>query len=272
MRNRRNTRSVSAIFLTQISNEQLPVLESAKKKKNLYTNAHPEKPGLHFSPHMPLHMRLIRHALRFMIFTLFRVQVAGKENLPGGSYIALANHLRWIDPLLLLAVLPAAPRVYFIGAQQAFQTRWKIWLMKTYDAWIPANRGAYWMGKDVFALPLRVLKSGAVLAFFPEGDSGSREGELMPLKRGIGHFVLRADYPIVPVALSGTLELYWHKPIKVILGKPFRVDVKNLPHHAAIDAAVAQVTQQLQENLPPYQEPVVDKKRMRFLSDLMDRI
>lgn len=231
-----------------------------------------QDPAGRYSPHMPWHMRLIRHTLRFLIFTLFRVQIVGAENLPRGSYVALANHLRWIDPLLLLAVLPAEPRVYFIGAQQAFQTRWKIWLMKTYDAWIPANRGAYWMGKDVFALPLRVLEKGAVLAFFPEGDSGSHEGELMPLKRGIGHFVLRADYPIVPIALSGTLELYWHKPIKVTLGKPFRVDVKNMSHHAAIDAAVAQVTEKLQENLPPYQEPVVDKKRMRFLTDFMDRI
>ena len=221
---------------------------------------------------MPFHMCLIRHALRLCIFGLFRVQVTGMENLPRGNYIALANHLRWIDPLVLLAALPAEPRVYFIGAQQAFQTRWKKWLMKLYDAWIPAQRGARWMGKDVFQLPLRVLESGAALAFFPEGDSGSREGELMPLKRGIGHFVLRADFPIVPIALSGTLELYWQKQIQVIIAKPFCVNVANLSHHAAIDAAVEQVTQKLQANLPAYQEPVVEKKRMRFLTDIIDRV
>lgn len=234
------------------------------------TNPRDERHG--FSPHMPLHMRAIRHMLRLMIFGLFRVELVGAENLPKGNYIALANHLRWIDPLLLLAVLPAEPRVYFIGAQQAFQTRWKIWLMKTYDAWIPANRGAYWMGKDVFALPLRVLESSAVLAFFPEGDSGSREGVLMPLKRGIGHFVIRADYPIVPIALSGVYELYWHKHITVRIGNPFYVHVENLAHHAAIGAAVAQVTEKLQENLPPYQEPPVKKKRMLFLTDILDRV
>lgn len=225
-----------------------------------------------FSPHMPWHMRVIRHLLRLMIFGLFRVEVVGMENLPPGNYIALANHLRWIDPLLLVAVLPAEPRLYFIGAQQAFTTRWKKWLMRTYDAWIPAQRGAYWMGKDVFQQPLCVLASGAVLAFFPEGDSGSHEGVLMPLQRGIGHFVLRANYPILPIALSGSFELYWRKPIRIVLDKPFRVNVTNLPHRAAIDAAMAQVTQALQATLPPYQEPDVAKKRMRFLTSFMDRI
>lgn len=225
-----------------------------------------------FSGRMPLHMRIIRHLLRFLILNLFRVQVTGVENLPRGSYIALANHLRWIDPLLLLAVLPAEPRVYFIGAQQAFKTRWKKILMQLYDAWIPAVRGAQWIGKDVFRLPLQVLASGAVLAFFPEGDSGSHEGQLMPLQRGIGHMILKADYPVVPIALSGTLELYWRKPIRLIVGESFRLNVANLSHHAAIDAAVEQVTRKLQDNLPVYQEPLVRNKRMLFLTDFIDRI
>jgi 1-acyl-sn-glycerol-3-phosphate acyltransferase len=114
------------------------------------------------------------------------------------------------------------------------------------------------------------LKSGAVLAFFPEGDSGSREGELMPLQRGIGHFILRADYPILPIALSGTLELYWQKEITLTIGKPFRVNVAGLNHRAAIGAAVEQVTKELRAILPPYQEPVVVKKRMKFLTMLLD--
>ena len=239
---------------------------------NVSAHSSVENQEHHFSPRLPPIMRVIRHLLRFLILGLFRVQVIGMENLPIGNYIALANHLRWIDPFLLLAILPPEPRVYFIGARQAFTTRWKIWLMKVYDAWIPAERGARWVGKDVFEKPLAVLESGAVLAFFPEGDSGSCEGQLMPLKRGIGHFVLQADCAILPVALSGTLELYWHKPITVILGKPFRVQVGDLPHHAAIDAAVEQVTQKLQENLPAYEEPVIGKRRMLFLTTILDRV
>ena len=121
-------------------------------------------------------------------------------------------------------------------------------------------------------MPLQVLETGAVLAFFPEGDSGSREGELMPLQRGVGHFVLRADAPILPIALSGTLELFWRKPLKVIVGELFRVEVAGLSHRAAIDEAVAQVTRAMREILPRNEEPVVSKKRMLFLTTLLDRI
>lgn len=206
-----------------------------------------------------------------LIHFFFRVQVRGAENIPKSNYIALANHLLWIDPFLLFALLPAEPRVYFIGANQAVNRGWKAWLMQTFDVMIPFERGARWVGKEVFEKPLRVLKGGAVLAFFPEGDSGHEEGKLMPLQRGIGHIILQADYPIVPMALSGTLELYWRKEISVTIGKPFRVRVEGLNHREAIDAAVGQVTREMSAVLPAYQEPVVKRKWMKeWLTTLLD--
>ncbi len=113
----------------------------------------------------------------------------GIENIPAGNYILLANHLSWIAPFLLLVPLPAEPRVYFIAAEQAIIHRWKAWAIKLFDSAIPFERGSRWVGRDVFAKPLNVLRNGSILAFFPEGDSGTREGELMPLERGIGHFL-----------------------------------------------------------------------------------
>ncbi len=221
--------------------------------------------------HPTLRLRIARWTLARLIHLFFRVRVRGIENIPNGNYIVLANHLLWIDPFLLFALLPAEPRVYFIGANQAVNRGWKAWLMQVFDVMIPFERGARWIGKEVFEKPLRVLKSGAVLAFFPEGDSGHEEGKLMPLQRGIGHIILQANYPILPIALSGTLELYWRKEITVTIGNPFRVNVQGLNHREAIDAAVEQVTRELCAVLPRYQEPVVKKKRLkRWLTTLLD--
>ncbi len=220
--------------------------------------------------HPTFRLRLARWTLARLIHLFFRVRVRGVENIPNGNYIVLANHLLWIDPFLLFALLPAEPRVYFIGANQAVNRGWKAWLMQVFDVMIPFERGARWIGREVFEKPLRVLNADAVLAFFPEGDSGKEEGKLMPLQRGIGHIILQANYPIVPIALSGTLELYWRKEIAVTIGKPFRVNVEGLNHREAIDAAVEQVTEQLHKTIPPYQEPVVGKKRMRWLTTLLD--
>ncbi len=223
------------------------------------------------SSHITFRLRIARWVLARLIHLVFRVSARGVENIPKGNYIALANHLLWIDPFLLFALLPAEPRVYFIGANQAVNRGWKAWLMQVFDVMIPFERGSRWVGKEVFEKPLRVLKGGAVLAFFPEGDSGKEEGKLMPLQRGIGHIILQAAYPIVPIALSGTLELYWRKEITVKIGKPFRVNVEGLSHREAIGAAVGQVTRELHAVLPLYAEPVVKKKILkRWLTTLLD--
>lgn len=99
-----------------------------------------------------------------------------------------------------------------------------------------------------------------------------QEGQLLPLKRGIGHFALRADYPILPIALSGVKELYWRKPMRVMIGKPFRVVIDREDRRHAIDAAVHQVDAELRALLPRYQEPAKTSKHLRFLTDLSDHL
>ncbi len=223
-------------------------------------------------PQPPLRLRVARRLLIAIIRILFNVRVIGAENAPRTGYVALGNHLGWIDPLMLLAALPAAPHLYFIGAKQAFKREWQIRLLQFFDITIPFERGAGWLGKDALNKPVQVLETGASLAFFPEGDSFPDEGVLHPLQRGIGHFLLRAPagVPILPIALSGTRELYWRKPVTVIIGKPFCVKTEGLNHRAAIDAAVEQVTRQISAILPPYIEPNVKAKHMHFLTDWLD--
>ena len=225
-----------------------------------------------FSPKLPWRSRVFRWLMKIASRLLFRISTTGGKNIPKGNCIIVANHLSWIDHLLLMTVLPAEPRPYLIGASQSICSPFKTWLVQTFGGVIPVERGAYWIGKDSLKLPIQILECGASLVLFPEGDVSGVEGEMLPLKRGIGHIALQADYPILPIALSGVKELYWRKPIQVVIGKPFRVHADDLNHRAAISAAVDQVETALRTILPSYKEPVVKKKRMLFLNSFSDRV
>jgi 1-acyl-sn-glycerol-3-phosphate acyltransferase len=222
------------------------------------------------TPHARAWYRLARWAFRALGWLLFRITVTGQSNVPRGAYIVAANHLSWIDPFLLMIYLPAEPRLYFLGAQQAVNQGWKGWIMDHFDMLIPVKRGAAWLGREVLERPKRVLAAGAVLGLFPEGRLGSKEGDLLPLERGIGHILLTADEPVLPVAISGAQELYLRKRVTVRIGEPLRVEIGGLGRHEAIDAAVDQVAGALRRLLPAYQEPRPAFKAMRFLSNLLD--
>ena len=225
-----------------------------------------------FSPRLPFPNRLFRWLFALIWLVLFKVKVTGKENIPKGNCIIVANHLSWIDHVLLLTVIPAEPRPYLLGAAQSIASPFKAWLFNTFGGVVSVERGAKWVGKDALRAPIRVLESGATLGIFPEGEAGREEGQLLPFKRGVGHVVLRANYPILPIALSGVQDLYWRKEILVTIGAPFRVQVEGLDHHAAIDAAMSQVEGALRAVLPVYHEPVVAHKPLHFLSNIADRL
>lgn len=217
----------------------------------------------------PLWYRLARVCFTLIVRILFRVHIVGSANIPRGNYIVVGNHLSWIDPFLVMIVLPAQPRLYFIGAQQAINRGWKAWLARHVDIMIPFERGATWMGKDLLRKSYAVMQCGALLGIFPEGRLGPREGELLPLQRGVGHLLAHECVTVLPIALSGVQELYLGKALTVTIGKPFNVSLAGLGRHAAIDAALDQVARALRETLPPYDEPPVRVKRMRWLTNLL---
>jgi 1-acyl-sn-glycerol-3-phosphate acyltransferase len=61
---------------------------------------------------------------------------------------------------------------------------------------------------------------GGAVAIFPEGNYGPAEGQLLPFKKGFAHFAIKAGVPVVPVAFSGTKDLWFRKRIRVVIGEP----------------------------------------------------
>ena len=68
-----------------------------------------------------------------------------------------------------------------------------------------------------------LLNSGERVLIFPEGAYG-KDGQLRPLKDGVGYFAINSGKPLLPVSLSGTDRLRPFGRVRVVIGKPFIPD------------------------------------------------
>jgi 1-acyl-sn-glycerol-3-phosphate acyltransferase len=179
----------------------------------------------------------------------FRFDVQGRENIPrSGNYVVIANHLNWLDEFTLLLLMPIEPRLHFLADPTLLVTRkFQWWLVRTTGGYVPVVRDRHG-DKALFRHVDRCLEVGGAVAIFPEGNYGPKEGELLPFHKGFAHFAIKAGVPVVPVALSGTKDLWFRKSIKVVIGKP-------LPRSDDPAALTELAFQKVKEMLPPYVEP-----------------
>lgn len=194
---------------------------------------------------------------------LFRLLVFGREHIPRDRpYVLVCNHLNWLDPFTLLLAFPSEPRLHFLAdPENLIKNRWHWWLIRQVGGYIPVDmhRRGDWL---LFEQVRRSLDLGAVVAIFPEAAYGTREGELLPFKKGFAHFAIEAQVPVLPVALTGTKELWLRKRIELRVGTPIAtagLDVEDLVQFAQ---------RRVGELLPAYVEPAGWKPFRRRLTRL----
>jgi 1-acyl-sn-glycerol-3-phosphate acyltransferase len=137
--------------------------------------------------------------------------------------VVVANHVSWLDPIIIPLVLPRKPA--FLALDELWRMRGVGFALRAYGPLaIPLNRGAV----DATALKraLQVLQDGALLIIFPEGGI-SPDGRLQPFHRGAALLAARSRAPLVPIAIAGTEEalplsrtIPRLRPITVHVGSP----------------------------------------------------
>jgi 1-acyl-sn-glycerol-3-phosphate acyltransferase len=184
-----------------------------------------------------------------LLHALFRISVEGRERIPVGPYVLIANHLNWLDSFAILATFPAQPRVHFLGDTTTLVTRKVQWaLVKSVGGYIPVNRQAR-PDLVLFEHANRCLERGGVIAIYPEGHYGATEGVIAPFKKGFAHFAVDNRVPVLPVALSGTQDLWLRKPIRLVIGP----SIDSTGH--TVETMVTAAEARMRELLPPYHDP-----------------
>ena len=145
------------------------------------------------------------YLLRFVAWIasrlVYRFKVSGDEHIPTeGAAILVANHVSFIDAVLLMAASPRPIR--FIMDHQIFKVPVLGWMFKLAKA-IPiapqkVDAQTY---ERAFAEARRVLDEGNLLCIFPEGGI-TQDGTLQPFKGGIMKILETHPVPVVPIALT----------------------------------------------------------------------
>lgn len=113
--------------------------------------------------------------------------------------IFIGNHASLFDPPLMISTLPCRPvfmakrelaRVPFLG--------WVIWLAD----FIFIDRGHRGAARRSLKQAARRIQAGQSIVAFPEGTR-SRDGHLLPFKKGPFLLAQEAGVPVVPFAIQG---------------------------------------------------------------------
>lgn len=169
--------------------------------------------------------RFCRFLLRVIGYTLLAKvdHVEGAEKVPSsGSAIIMINHISFVDPFIVLSALPR----YIVPMAKVEVYRYPIvGIFPRIYGVIPVQREE--LDRRAIKGALEVLRAGEIILVAPEAHRGP---QLRQGKEGVAYLATRANAPIVPVAIDGTigfpsfrLSPRWHEPgANVRFGEPFR--------------------------------------------------
>jgi acyl-[acyl-carrier-protein]-phospholipid O-acyltransferase/long-chain-fatty-acid--[acyl-carrier-protein] ligase len=128
---------------------------------------------------------------------LYRVRTRGADRLPEGGALLLANHLSYVDVIVLQLACPRPIR--FLTHEDMAKASRVFRVINRLAGSIPVSpSGALQATRRV----TRALQAGELVLLFPEGAI-SRTGQLMKLQRGFELMARKAGVPVVPVAHDG---------------------------------------------------------------------
>jgi len=215
----------------------------------------------------PIIYRVVRPLVRLILKTMFRLKVIGMENLPKGEpYMVIANHQSWLDPLVIMAYLPATPQVVVVAEKHG--TTNISWISKIIRIFgnpvIGISRGNNNSRISGIKEMMKAVKQGKVLVVFPEGRLSRGEGEMYPFYPGAFLVSKKLGLPIVPIGFSGNFQLYLRKPITAKVNTP----LYPIKGESAEDFA-ARTFYYLRDNLPSYPGDGPKKKYCTWLTNLL---
>ena len=151
------------------------------------------------------------------------ITLIGKEHLPVTPAVYACNHLSYMDTPALFGQLPFQFRIF------AKYSLWKIPFIGWYlnrSGQVPIDDKSSRTAIAGLLRGVKTIQSGLPIVLFPEGGR-TDDGTLKPMASGAAFIAIRAEVPLVPLALVGTYELLpihtYHlspRPLKLVVGQP----------------------------------------------------
>ena len=152
-----------------------------------------------------------------------KITVRGRENIPAkGGLCFVSNHGSIFDILIFLR---------YAGRPIGFVAKKELLLLPFLNVWIPVLGGLF-IDRNNHRSALKAInrgidriKAGGGMVVFPEGHRSRGQG-LLPFHPGSLKLATRSDAVIVPVALTGTWEIFEKNyrvnpgPVSVTFCKP----------------------------------------------------
>jgi 1-acyl-sn-glycerol-3-phosphate acyltransferase len=147
------------------------------------------------------------------------IRLRGRENLPEGQCVVVANHASYLDGVVMTAALP--PRFGFVVKREMNDVPLAGLLLRRIGSEFVERFNRHKGATDARRV-LRTAASGHSLVFFPEGTFKSEVG-LGKFHTGAFAIAARAACPVVPAVILGTRR---NMPATRILPRPGRIEVR----------------------------------------------
>ena len=167
---------------------------------------------------------------KFLILSGIKVSVHGLENIPRQQpVIFAANHQSAADIPILLAYLPVNFR--FAIKKELFYIPIFGWYLRK-AGYFSIDREAILSAYKTLTDIIEIIKLGGSVLIFPEGTR-SYDGNLGKFKKGSLMAALKAQAPLIPIAISGSYHIMPRKtwlirpyPVKLSIGKPIYIKTR----------------------------------------------
>ena len=204
----------------------------------------------------PLYWAGVKGTVFFVRAAGVKFRVTGKERIPPGVCLFVANHTSSADAPAVVGAIPR--RIAILLKESLF--RWPIVGQAFQLAqFIPVNRRERESALESLEKAIEALRGGQSFLIYPEGTR-SPDGRLQEFKKGAVVMAIKAGVPIVPVACSGAHRVMQKRslvvhPAEILVEFLDPIDPSGYTFEQR-DELNARVHDAMAAGLPPDQRPL----------------